>query len=215
MNFNDFLKTVPKIKNITLPAETSHFKMVPPFRQEELKQYTQAKKTAKEAAVLALFYPDKENRTRFILILRKTYNGVHSAQIGFPGGKVETEDLSLKDTAIRETFEEIGVSVTNIKVVQALTEVYIPPSHFNVFPFLGICPQTPTFTKQDDEVEDIIEVDLTELLDDSSVVNKKRSTSYSQAVTVPAFFLKNQIVWGATAMMLSEIKDLLKLAFKV
>ena len=109
MKFEEFLKSVSKIKNIPLPAETSHFKMVPPFRQELLRKQEKAIKKAKHAGVLALFYPDEDIETKFVLILRKTYKGVHSAQVAFPGGKLETQDTSLKDTALRETFEEVGV----------------------------------------------------------------------------------------------------------
>ena len=91
-----------------------------------------------------------------------------------------------------------------------MTKVYIPPSNFFVFPFIGISRLTPQFVKQDAEVEAIIEVTLQDFISDASVVTKTVSTSYSVQVDVPAFNLNNYIVWGATAMMLSEIKDLLK-----
>ena len=210
MNFDDFLTSASKIKNIPLPAQASQFKMVPPFRADLLKQQTEAIKKAKNAGVLALFYPNTNQETCFVLILRKTYKGVHSAQIGFPGGKLETQDASIKAAALRETFEEIGVPIKNIKILRALSEVYIPPSNFYVHPFIGISTKTPLFVKQDDEVEAIIEVSLTHFFDDANVISEKVKTSYSTDVEVPAFKLNNHIVWGATAMMLSEIKDLLK-----
>lgn len=210
MNFDDFLITVSKIKNINLPAQASHFKMVPPFRQELLKQQVEAIKTAKSAAVLALFYPDENYETNLVLTLRKTYKGVHSAQVGFPGGKLEATDFSMEAAALRETFEEIGVPTKNIKILCALSEVYIPPSNFYVHPFFGISKETPKFIKQDDEVEAIIEVKLNHFLDDSNIIIQMVNTSYSVDVEVPAFQLNNYVVWGATAMMLSEIKDLLK-----
>ena len=210
MNFDKFLKSISTIKNIPLPAEVSHLKMVPPFRRELLRQQKNAIKNAKKAGVLALFYPDKDYKTTVVLILRKTYNGVHSAQVGFPGGKLENQDKSLQDAAVRETFEEIGVPLKDIKVVKKLTQVYIPPSNFYVQPFIGISQNTPKFVKQDDEVETIIEVELQHFLDETQLVTKTVSTSYSIDVEVPAFKLNNHIVWGATAMMLSEIKDMLK-----
>ncbi len=210
MNFEDFLTAISKIENIPLPAEASHFKMVPPFRQELLRRQRKAIKDAKKAGVLALFYPDKSQKTTLVLILRKTYNGVHSAQVGFPGGKLEDQDKSLQDAAVRETFEEVGVPIQNIKVVKQLSEVYIPPSNFHVQPFIGISESTPEFVKQDNEVEAIIEIDLLHFLDDNQLVTKTVTTSYSIDVEVPAFKLNNYIVWGATAMMLSEIKDMLK-----
>tara|TARA_R110002126_G_scaffold46405_1_gene130664 strand:+ start:118 stop:756 length:639 start_codon:yes stop_codon:yes gene_type:complete len=210
MRFEEFLKSVSKIKNIPLPAEASHFKMVPPFRQELLKKQEKAIKKAKHAGVLALFYPDEDMETKFVLILRKAYKGVHSAQVAFPGGKLETQDISLQDTALRETFEEVGVPIDAVKIVRNISQVYIPPSNFYVQPFIGVTQTTPKFIKQDDEVEALIEIDLEHFLDEQSLVSKKVKTSYSIEVEVPAFKLNDFVVWGATAMMLSEIKDLLK-----
>lgn len=210
MNFDEFLKSISKIKNIQLPAEASQFKMVPPFRHELLRQQKEAIKNAKQAGVLALFYPNENNETSFVLILRKTYKGAHSGQVAFPGGKLETSDISLEAAAVRETFEEVGVSVEHIKVLRSLTEVYIPPSNFYVHPFLGITPKKPKFIKQDDEVEAVIEIKLKHFLDEKCVILKTVKTSYSLEVEVPAFSLNGHVVWGATAMMLSEIKDLLK-----
>ena len=210
MRFEEFLKSVSKIKNIPLPAEASHFKMVPPFRQELLKKQEEAIKKAKHAGVLALFYPDEDMETKFVLILRKAYKGVHSAQVAFPGGKLETQDISLQDTALRETFEEVGVPIDAVKIVRNISQVYIPPSNFYVQPFIGVTQTTPKFIKQDDEVEALIEIDLEHFLDEQSLVSKKVKTSYSIEVEVPAFKLNDFVVWGATAMMLSEIKDLLK-----
>ena len=210
MNFDAFLSSISKIKDVPLPAEASQLKMAPPFRQQLIQRQKEAMQNAKKAGVLALFYPNSNNQTHFVLILRKTYKGVHSAQIAFPGGKLEEQDNSLKETAIRETFEEIGVPIEHIKVLQELTEVYIPPSNFHVHPFIGISKQTPRFTKQDDEVEAIIEIPLHHFFDNSTLITKTVSTSYSVDVEVPAFKLNDHVVWGATAMMLSEIKDLLK-----
>ena len=210
MGFEEFLKSVSKIKNIPLPAEVSHFKMVPPFRQELLKKQKEAIKKAKHAGVLSLFYPDEDMETKFVLILRKTYKGVHSAQVAFPGGKLEAQDASLRDTALRETFEEVGVPIDTVQIVRSISQVYIPPSNFYVHPFIGFTQTTPQFIKQDDEVEALIEIDLEHFLDEQSLISKKVKTSYSIEVEVPAFKLNDYVVWGATAMMLSEIKDLLK-----
>ena len=184
--------------------------MSPPFRLELLEMHKEKMKNAKKAGVLALFYPDLKQQTKLVLILRKTYEGVHSAQIGFPGGKFETEDDSLEKTAIRETCEEIGVSQNGIEVIKQLTEVYIPPSNFYVQPYIGIVKDTPLFIKQDDEVEEVIEVSLHHFINDNSVINTFVETSYNIKIEVPAYQLSGHIVWGATAMMLSEIKDLLK-----
>jgi 8-oxo-dGTP pyrophosphatase MutT (NUDIX family) len=210
MDFDKFLLRISKIKNIPLPAESSQFKMAPPFRVELLKKHKEEMQYAKKAGVLALFYPDSNYQTNLVLILRKTYKGVHSAQVGFPGGKLEKYDTSLKDAALRETFEEIGVPINHIEVLSQLTQVYIPPSNFYVQPFLGVTNKIPMFIKDETEVEAIIEVPLKHFIDDAVVVSKMVSTSYEVDIEVPAFKLNEYIVWGATAMILSEIKDLLK-----
>ncbi|MFD2550576.1 NUDIX hydrolase [Bizionia sediminis] len=210
MKFNEFLKSVAKIKNIPLPAEASQFKMSPPFRDNLEALQKKMIVNAKSAGVMALFYPDAQAETKLVLILRKAYKGVHSAQVGFPGGKEEPTDGSIEHTAIRETWEEVGVPVTSIEVLRAMTRVYIPPSNFFVYPFLGITRTTPKFIKQDSEVETVIEVALKDFINEANVVTKTVSTSYCVDMPVPAFYLNNYVVWGATAMMLSEIKDMLK-----
>ena len=210
MDFNEFLGLSSKIKNIKLPAEGSHLKMMPPSRKALLNIQKEAINQAKKAGVLALFYPDEYKQTKFILILRKTYEGIHSAQVGFPGGKLEAQDTSLEEAAIREAFEEVGVSKNTIEVLRALTQVYIAPSNFYVHPFIAITPKTPFFKLQEDEVEALIEVDLQHFLDDNIVMTKRVKASYNIDVEVPTFLLNDYIVWGATAMILSEIKDLLK-----
>ncbi len=209
MNFNTFLESIISAKTLELPGEVSQFKMSPPFRQKLVELQKEKIHKAKKAAVLALFYPDAKNHTKLVLILRKTYKGVHSAQVGFPGGKLE-EGETLEQAAVRETFEEVGVPETAINVIRAMSSVYIPPSNFYVYPFIGTTAKTPKFIKQDEEVEAIIEVALTDFLSDNVIITKIVETSYSVKVEVPAFNLNGHVVWGATAMMLNEVKDLLK-----
>ncbi len=210
MNFDQFLNSVSKIENIPLPAEASQFKMSPPFRLKLQELQKDKIKQAKQAGVMALFYPDVNRRTKLVLILRKTYKGVHSAQVALPGGKLEDQDASIQHAALRETYEEIGVPIQAIDVLKKLTQIYIPPSNFYVQPYVGVTHSTPVFVKQETEVEGIIEVALLDFLDDNNIITEKVSTSYKVDVEVPAFKLNEHVVWGATAMMLSEIKDLLK-----
>ena len=146
-----------------MPGEASHHKMAPIERLEELTKQSLKKNNAKRASVMALFYPNKNGETHLALILRKTYKGVHSAQVGFPGGKQESSDLSSMHTALRETQEEIGVLQKDIIVLKKLTQIFIPPSNFFVEPFIGVCQNTPHFTLQQTEVEALIEVKLSDL----------------------------------------------------
>lgn len=210
MNFDKFLESISKIEHIPLPGLDSQVKMSPTYRLELVEQQRELIKDARKAGVMALFYPDNEQQTKLILILRKTYSGVHSAQVGFPGGKLEKEDPSLEYAALRETYEEVGVPIENMQVLKALTELYIPPSNFMVYPFLGVTLKTPQFLKQDDEVEDLIEVTLDDFVNDGNIGSQMLMTSLEKEVEVPIFKLNGHTVWGATAMMLSEIKDLLK-----
>jgi 8-oxo-dGTP pyrophosphatase MutT (NUDIX family) len=210
MVFNAFLESVVKIKHLELFGEISHIKMSPPYRLELAEKMKERSKSARKAGVMALFYPNLEGETNLVLILRKTYKGVHSAQVGFPGGKYEREDNDLMKTALRETKEEVGVPESMVTVIKSMTPLYIPPSNFMVHPYLAVSKSTPNFVKQDDEVEAIIEVRLVDFLDEINTVTTRVPTSFNVEVDVPAFKLNNQIVWGATAMMLSELKDLLK-----
>ncbi|RCT55069.1 CoA pyrophosphatase [Winogradskyella sp. KYW1333] len=210
MVFNSFLDAVVKIKHLELFGELSHAKMSPPYRLELAKKMQAKAKSAKKAGVLALFYPNADFNTNFVLILRKTYKGVHSAQVGFPGGKYEEGDNDLMTTAMRETEEEVGVPTSILNIIKPMSPLYIPPSNFIVHPFLAVSECKPLFRKQEDEVEDIIEVSLLDFLNDRNVLMTRVPTSYNVEVDVPAFKLNDHIVWGATAMMLSELKDLLK-----
>lgn len=195
-----------------LPGETVQFKMAPMERLQELKRVARNQNSAKRAGVLSLFYPSEDFETRLILILRKTYHGVHSAQVGFPGGKLEPEDETIQDAALRETEEEVGVPRSAISVLKQLTEIYIPPSNFFVQPFLGITSQSPKFVPEEKEVEALIEVTLRDFMDDLNITTQTLSTSYAESIEVPAFQLNGHIVWGATAMMLNEVRELLKMA---
>jgi 8-oxo-dGTP pyrophosphatase MutT (NUDIX family) len=146
-----------------------------------------------------------------VLIVRNSYPGVHSSQIAFPGGKAEEFDLDFKATALRETHEEIGIHPDKITVIRDFTSVYIPPSNFLVYPFLGISSTELEFTLQEEEVAGIVEIPLSLLLDDSIITMKTLETSYAKSIEVPCFQIEEHLVWGATAMMLSELKDTLKL----
>lgn len=210
MHFDEFLKYTPKILNVELPAMRAHAKMAPSNRLELLKSVDFNTIDARRAAVMMLFYP-KNQQTHLALILRNSYNGVHSSQIAFPGGKVEEDDIDLSDTALRETHEEIGVHRNLINVVRSFTEVYIPPSNFMVYPFLGYSTHDLQFTLQEDEVAGLVELPLADFLDDRIVVNRTMKTSYADAFEVPGFEVNDHFVWGATAMILSELKETLKL----
>ena len=208
MRFKAFEKTISEINKLRLPGIDTQLTMAPPFREQLLERYKEERKRAKPAAVLALFYPSIECDTQMVLIVRKSYKGVHSAQIGFPGGKPEPDDVSKEATALRETWEEIGVSSDKITVLRELTSIYIPPSNFLVSPFLGIARKPLTFTLQPSEVDAVLEVSLSDFMNDEFEVVSEILAADGTAYETPAFKLNDRIVWGATAMMLIEIKTM-------
>ena len=209
MDFQEFLEYVPKIMDATLPAKEAHYKMAPLERIENMEKLELQSKNPKIAAVMMLFYP-KNGRTHLVLIVRNSYEGVHSAQIAFPGGKFEPKDRTYEITALRETFEEIGVQPDRIEILRQFTHLYIPPSDFLVYPFLGICKEEILFIPDSSEVAAIIELPLSIFLGEEVIVSVPISTSYANDIMVPAFKISEHIVWGATAMMLSELKEVLK-----
>ncbi|QYJ67417.1 NUDIX hydrolase [Flavobacterium litorale] len=209
MQFTDFLKYIPKIQKEQLPAVAAHSKMAPKGRLVSQSSDYYKTKNPKESAVMMLLYPQDGN-THLTLIKRNTYPGVHSAQISFPGGKVEPKDNDLKATALRETCEEVGVSPSEVDVIMPFSEIYIPPSNFIVHPYLGLAPNTPNFVPDATEVAEIIALPLDVFLDDAIVVNKTMTTSYATNINVPGFKVQQHFVWGATAMIMSELKETIK-----
>jgi 8-oxo-dGTP pyrophosphatase MutT (NUDIX family) len=210
MNFDLFFNAVTNVLNVELPSISSHVKMAPLERVKMMEENSYDLSSVRKAAVMMLFYP-KNEVTHLVLIVRNSYPGVHSSQIAFPGGKVEEIDFDLKQTALRETHEEIGIHPNDIHVIRDFSSIYIPPSNFLVYPFLGVSQVELTFTLQEEEVAGIIELPLSTLLDDSTISNKNLETSYSKLIEVPVFQIEEHSVWGATAMMLSELKDVLKM----
>lgn len=209
MLFNDFVKYIPKIEKETLLSTDAHAKMAPLERISYLKKENYLDKNPRRAAVLMLFYP-KNQITHLALIVRNSYPGVHSSQIGFPGGKVEEEDANLEETALRETHEEIGIHPNKIQIIKPFSEIYIPPSNFLVAPFMGISNEELSFVPDLDEVKRVLEFSIADFLDENTITKVTMSTSYATDIEVPAFMVDKYVVWGATAMMMSELKETIK-----
>lgn len=195
----------------SLPGEAAHLKMTP-YKRINAAAVLKSDLTPKIASTLLLLHEGKDD-IHFTLIKRPNYNGAHGGQISFPGGKLE-ENESVKDAAIRETEEEIGILKHDINILGTLTQVYIPPSNFLISPFIGYLDQAPKYHPDFREVEQIIEVPLSELLDERLVKTKKIAVPYYGGedffIEAPYYELQNHVVWGATAYVLSEFKDIVK-----
>jgi hypothetical protein len=143
-------------------------------------------------------------------MLRPRYPGVHSGQISLPGGKVEPTDQDLAETALRESKEEIGVNPENIRLLGNLTNLYIPPSNFMVTPFVGYQSVRPVFKPDPSEVAEIIEVSLDSFLDNSIIRQKRMKLALGLTMKVPAYCIGSHVIWGATAMILSEFRVIIE-----
>lgn len=167
---------------------------------------------ARLSAVMCLLYPDNA-RLHMLLMRRMEDGGAHSGQVSFPGGRKDPQDRTLLDTALRETLEEVGVDRTHIDVLGALTSLYIPVSNFDVFPFVGFTTSKPAINISVDEVSYTIETPLSYLLDDANKTVADVSSPAAPGIirNVKAYRLPDDgIIWGATAMMISELEVIMK-----
>lgn len=201
----DLLK---KIRETSLLGEGAHSLYSPPYRPifsyEEI-----LSKNPKFAAVNILLYL-KNNEWYFPLIQRtENEKDRHSGQISLPGGKREDEDLHFGETAIRETWEEIGVDKHYIKIIREMSPLYIPPSNFYVHSFISFTKKNPTFEVQKSEAVEVIEFPISSLLN-LPKEPEMMSLSGSRGQQVPVIKFNGYLIWGATSMILSEFNHLLK-----
>jgi 8-oxo-dGTP pyrophosphatase MutT (NUDIX family) len=189
-----------------LPGKQAHVEAAP-FRRIEFS--VSEIKESRKSAVLILFYK-RDNEMHIVLIQRPKYDGAHSDQIALPGGKVEQTDRDINHTALREAYEEVGVIMEDVEVITQLTDVYIPVSRFNVTPVLGLLKYSPKFKIDNREVDQVIEVKLSELLRIDKMEISKIKMTNGGILETPCFIFKNKIVWGATALILNELRWILK-----
>ena len=165
MQFHSFLEFVSKIRELNLPGLAQQLTMAPPFRKQLIDQPID---NPKKAAVACLFHEGIDFETFFYLIRRSTYPGVHSNQIGFPGGQIDSTDKSPWDAAKRELEEEIGISLKDVTLIKEITPLYIPPSRFLVDCFLGYTTGKTELMIDANEVQKVIPVSVYELLNANS-----------------------------------------------
>ena len=201
----DLLK---KIQCATLKGEQAHAIYSPPYRPlftyEEILQ-----RNPRFAAVNILLYL-KDGEWHFPLMVRtQNENDRHSGQISLPGGSREPLDQSFGQTARRETSEEMGIHPNYIRLIRPISPMYIPPSNFYVHPFISYTGKNPQFTLQESEAKELIEFPVRSILS-LQEAPQMRTLAQSRGHEVPVIEFQGHLIWGATSMILSEFRDLLK-----
>lgn len=209
MRFQRFLDIIPEVQRVENPGEVAHFKVMARQNSERLKALEEDP-NPRLSAVAAIISPDDKGDAQFFLIERQSYNGTHSGQISFPGGKFDETDTDLIFTAKRESNEEIGIHEQQLKFIKELTKVYIPPSRFLMHPYMFASEFIPQFTINQREVKALVTLPLEMLLDDK--VFEVGAIPLGNGVNIKTGYFKVQgyKVWGATALVLNEIKELIK-----
>jgi len=189
-----------------LPGFAGQRRMAPLSRQHP-SEY-EIDDSTRISGVLILLYP--QNKTvNTVFILRPQYEGVHSGQVAFPGGKREESDKDITATALREAEEEVGVDRNLVTPIGKLTELYIPPSKALVTPTVGFTEKRPDFVPQPSEVADILESPIEHFLNEGNMGNVDMEVRGGVLKDVPYYNLNGHKIWGATAMMLSEFTNIL------
>lgn len=209
MRFNHLVEKLSLLNNIDLPGSLAHKRLIPDSAQQRI-QALKKDSNPRMSSVAVIFHEDFKSETSIYLIERQIYKGVHSAQIAFPGGKHEDFDATLEQTARRETQEEIGIEPGKLKLIQALTEVYIPPSRFLVHPFLYLLEESVELKPNDREVKSVIQMPVSQLISEATLKVGEVEVANGVKLKTPFFDVNGHKVWGATAMMLSELKMILK-----
>lgn len=192
---------------LDLPGKKAHYEMAPkPL--DERRFTTTLPKNARKSSVLILFYPEEGNAA-FPLIKRPKYPGVHSGQIALPGGKMEPEDPDLVFTALREAQEEVGIDPDKVKVIGQLTELYIPASRFIVYPMIGLMEEKPIWVPDEREVSKVLPTSVFDLINKETRKEAQLPIPMIGTLNAPFFDLHQEIVWGATAMILGELVEVL------
>lgn len=206
MNFDSLISNLKIRLKAELPGARSHELLrAKPIGQ--LLPKFEHKLPPKLGSVLILLY--EENGTiKFPLIKRQTYTGAHSAQVSLPGGKVETgEDVF--QAALREAEEEIGVKRNDIRVIGRLSDFDVLPSNFLVTPVVASIDYVPKFIPDAHEVAKVIQANLSDLVQDDAIKESEILAAGLYRMIAPHFFIEEEIVWGATAMMLNELRSII------
>ena len=160
------------------------------------------------AVMITLF--EKNGKVYIPCILRPQKNRFHAGQIAFPGGGREKQDRDLNETAIRETFEEIGIKISRYQIIGNLTNMYVPPSNSLITPIVAFLNSQPSYRLNPNEVDQIIEIPIEDLLNSANHITKTITVQKGVQVQMPAIQSGTNIVWGATARIMKELGIILQ-----
>lgn len=190
-----------------LPGPSAHQRMTSAERRFQMQNLPDPY-TPRKSSVLILLY-EKDDELRTIMIQRPKYDGVHGGQIAFPGGKMEDSDADLNATALRETEEEVGIPASQIEVIGQLTELYIYPSNFLVQPVVGWLDHEPVTKADPAEVEGILDLPVYSFML-ASAHQEREVEVKSHRFIVPCYVVSDYIIWGATAMIMTEFIEVME-----
>ncbi len=198
-----------KLLTTPLPGQAAHTVMAHAVRRVDS---IPDAATTRDAAVLLTLFEKTPDDWHLIFIRRAAshHQDKHAGQIGFPGGKKETSDPDMMYTALREANEEIAIDLSGVDILGALTPLYITVSKFLVHPYLAYSWKTPQLNRQESEIEEILEIPLRSFLDPVNRQETRIRLATGIVLNhVPSFQVNGHVIWGATAMMLSELLDIL------
>jgi 8-oxo-dGTP pyrophosphatase MutT (NUDIX family) len=210
MRWEKKVSLIKKAVNSSKPGLKSQLIMVTKPRPGH-KTYAEMKNKCRKAGVLVLFFPRK-NKLYLVLTRRTDKVQYHPNQISFPGGQCEPTENPL-EAGLRETQEELGIAPKKINILGKLTPLYIPPSNYCIHPAVGLMSKRPTYKPRVKEVAEVIEVPLVHMLDNKNII-KETWKLKSRKVKVPFYQYKNHKIWGATAMVLAELLDIIRPVLK-
>ncbi|TDO04724.1 NUDIX hydrolase [Sunxiuqinia elliptica] len=202
---DDFISQVHELLQSELPGEKAHQKLSPPGRK--LKADLDAMEAIKYSSVLLLLFPIEG--TIYTCLTRRNPNmKTHPGQISFPGGRIE-EGEHPELTAIREAQEEVGIKPNDVRLLGQLSELYIPVSGYSIFPYVGWMDYRPDFVLNKEEAEELILLPIQQFLVEDKIKHVEMDTVRGR-ISVPYYPYQGEVIWGATAMILTEFFDVLK-----
>jgi 8-oxo-dGTP pyrophosphatase MutT (NUDIX family) len=211
MSLQELIRELDKRLKDPLPASTAHELLRARPVSGQFPDFGH-KLPPRPGSVLLLLF-EENGVIKLPLTKRATYKGAHSAQISFPGGKAEAGENAIQ-TALREAEEEIGTHQADVQVIGQLSDFNVIPSNFLVTPIVGSLNYVPVFKPDPREVDKIIYAELTDLIRDDAVYEEEILAAGVYPMIAPHFLIENEIVWGATAMMLNELRIIIKEIWK-